>query len=134
MTTNHNAKNARSDDDAAFIEEAKNMLHVLCAAKGKRMMASFVIIRDDDEEARAEIVFLGYDDVRRKSAFDVIVATTTLLDLICKKIKDTVELIKIFEDNAKECRLVLSIRNMLIFGCKKAFEKTGIFELRVKEG
>lgn len=135
MNANPNAKNARSDEDAAFIEEAKNMLYVLCAATGKRMMASFVIIRDDDERAIAETVFLGYDGVRReKCASDIVVATTVLLELICKKIKDTVKLTELFKDEAKERRLgLLSIRDKLIFGCQKAFEKTGIFELRVKQ-
>lgn len=134
MKTNKHTHEPRLDELTTTLELAEKMLAVFCAERGAQMAVTMAAMNKDGK-AVAHTKLFGYDgDAISRKANDVVFSSTVMLDTLCKKLKDVVELIEISEDLAKERGLGLSIRDKFIFDCQKAVEKTGIFELRVKEG
>ena len=132
MKTYKNTNELRLDELTSAIEIEK-MLTVFCAERGVQMAATMVVLNKDGE-AFAKTKFLGYDgDTIERQVSDFVFSSTAMLDALRKKLKYIVELINLTEDLFKECGLGLSIRDKFIADCKDAVEKTGIFELRVKE-
>lgn len=134
MKTNKNTHEPRLDELTRTLELAEKMLAVFCAERGVQMAVTMAAMNKDGD-AFANTKSFGYDgDAVKMHAPDIVFSSVVLLEALCKKLKDVVELIEIWEDRAKTLGIGLYVRDYFIAECKGAVEKTGIFELLVKEG
>lgn len=134
MKTNKNTHEPRLDELTRTLELAEKMLAVFCAERGVQMAATIAVLNKDGE-AQANTKFFGYDgDAIKRKASDLVFSSTVMFEVLCKKLKDVVELIEVSEDWAKTIGVDFYVRDKFIADCKDAVGKTGIFELRVKEG
>lgn len=134
MKTYKNTNEPRLDELTRTLELAEKMLAVFCAERGAQMAVTMAVMNKEGE-AQANTKFFGCDgDEIKRQASDLVFLSTVMFEVLCKKLKDVVALIDVSEDWVKTIGVDFYVRDKFVADCKDAVEKTGIFELRVKEG